>query len=67
MRALADAAAVTVVDKTAIEDRVDDRVDGVLHHAITEGRGADLALFRLINKEPPVGGYMERSFTQLTM
>jgi len=48
VRAFVDSATVVVVNEPALKDWIDDRVNGVLHHHIAEGRRIDPARFAML-------------------
>ena len=52
--ALADAVGVAVVDEAALEDGFDHVAQGVVHHAVAEGRCADEAALGFVDEEAGV-------------
>ena len=55
MRALAEAVGVAVGDEYALEARLDDRAQRVVHDPVAKSRRADLAPLRLVDEEVGVG------------
>ena len=51
VRALARAVGIRVVDHARLKDRPDHAHQGVVHHPVAVGRGADLALLALDDDE----------------
>ena len=54
MRTLADPIGEGVVDEAGLEDRLDDRTEGMMHDAVAERRGRNDASFRIVDFEGDV-------------
>ena len=67
VRTLANSIGVAVGDEQALESRLDDIAQGVVHHAVSERRRADLAPLRLVDEEVDVWPGPVRSGLELVL
>ena len=54
--ALAHPVGIAVVDEAALEDRLDDVAQGMVHHPVAKGRGADQPPLGLVDVEASRSG-----------